>query len=213
MDSKKVTKIGQTMYEVVSRDEYFQNRDFYDPNYTALQYDGYIYPIRTSYGILDNVGVLPSNTVDLINTSGITEEYSSDNIIDMGNNRNMQDVLDKAEAVKSIENELVLTTDNVYKASYDDADSPALVALKMATEKKNCNPDLYAYRFGANYNNDIRHLKKNNKKKKISLDKLVTIADNLDMKVTLSIEDKSPNVPNPMGEKVTVILNGMEEGE
>ena len=39
------------------------------------------------------------------------------------------------------------------------------------------------------------------------------ISNALDMKCTLLIEDKSPDVPNPMKKTVTVVLNVEEEGD
>ena len=50
-------------------------------------------------------------------------------------------------------------------------------------------------------------------KDNISLFKILEISNALDMKCTLLIEDKSPDVPNPMKKTVTVVLNVGEEGD
>ena len=54
------------------------------------------------------------------------------------------------------------------------------------------------------YANDIRLLNKES----LSLAKLKTFAKNLDMKVSIVVEDKAPNVPNPIGDKIVIDIVG-----
>ena len=63
-------------------------------------------------------------------------------------------------------------------------------------------------------NEEIQEVIKKSKKdgnNKISLDKLVSIANNMDIKVTLTLEDKNKNIPNPMNDKIVVQLTSEEE--
>ena len=86
-----------------------------------------------------------------------------------------------------------------------------MVGLKEAVIAKNIDLDKYEQRFGVNYNNDKRLFNRNT----ITMSKLKTMFDVLDMKATLIIEDKSEEVPNPMGKKIIVDLttNNSAEGE
>lgn len=212
---RKIAKINGKMYDVIQPEEYTRNSDIYNSSHTALEYKNIgIFPIKNKIDIMNKeVGVYPTKDVNIMYTgTELPNEYSCDNIIDL-NSRNMKEVLDKNEAIKSLENEILTNAENVYVPKIKNTDSPALQSLKTAVGLKHCDLDSYAYRFGPNFNNDIRHLKNQGNKSKISLDKLVSIADNLDMQVKLTIQDKSPDVPNPMGEEITTILNGAIENE
>ena len=214
--NRKITKLNNKMYDVITPEEYAKSPDIYNSTFTALSYDelGVVLPIRNRLDIVNEVGVYPTREVNIINTQNINEDYSSNRVLDL-NSGNMREVLSKSEVIKSMESEILTSSDNVYCPKIREEDSPALKAIKNAAGMKSCDLDSYAYRFGSNYNNDIRHLKNlgegKGKKVKISLDKLVSIADKLDMSVQLVIEDKSPDVPNPMKDKVVVLLNGTEE--
>ena len=208
-------KLKKKMYDVVQPEEYMSNSDIYNSSHTALIYEGVgVFPIKSKLDIVNEIGVYPTKEINIINIGEgeLPEEYSCDNIIDL-NSKNMKEVLDKSEAIKSLENEILTNAENIYQPKIKNTDSPALQALKTSVGLKQCDLDSYAYRFGPNYNNDTRHLKNQSTKNKISLDKLVSIANNLDMQVILTIQDKSPDVPNPMGEQVTVILNGATDNE
>ena len=213
---KKIIKLKKKMYDVVSPEEYIQNSHIYDHPYTALEFKelDLVLPLKSKLDIINETGVYHTNVVNVLNTQTISDEYNSSNIVDL-NSRNMKEVIEKSEAIKSLETEILTNSENIYEAKIKDTDSSALKLIKSAASMKHCDLDSYQQRFGANYNNDIRHLKNQGtgSKKKISLDKLVSIADKLDMKVELSLEDKSPDVPNPMGEKISVILNSVVEDE
>ena len=77
-------------------------------------------------------------------------------------------------------------------------------ALKQAINLKNIDIDIYADRFLENFNNDKRLLKG----PAITSSKMKSICPKLDMKVTLTISDAHPNVPNPIGQDITVVICG-----
>lgn len=211
---KKIIKLNKKMYDVVTPQEYIQNSHIYNQSYTALAYPeiGRVLPVKSKLDIVNEVGVYSTNEINILNTQNISDDYSYSHVMDL-NSRNMKEVIEKSEAIKSLETEILTNSENIYEAKIKDTDSEALKLIKTAATMKHCDLDSYQQRFGPNYNNDIRHLKNQGQgsKKKISLDKLVSIADKLDIKVELSLEDKSPNVPNPMGEKISVVLNSVEE--
>ena len=54
----------------------------------------------------------------------------------------------------------------------------------------------------ANFNNDKRLIKKNS----ITFGKLRNICNALDIRATLTLEDKTGDIPNPMGTRIEVCL-------
>jgi hypothetical protein len=84
-----------------------------------------------------------------------------------------------------------------------------MIALKQAVNQKHIDINKYAYRFGDNFNNDRRLFEKPT----ITLSKLKTIAEALDMSCYIIIEDKDKDVPNPIGSQVKVRITNIEEGE
>ena len=82
-------------------------------------------------------------------------------------------------------------------------------ALKTAVLEKRIDLDKYEPRFGSNYNNDKRLFNKNT----ISLSMTKRLCEALDIKATLILEDKSPDVPNPIGRTIKVDLTGGIPGD
>ena len=160
---KKITKIEKKLYDVVSVEEYLDNSNLYSASTTAIENKelNYALPIRSKLDIMNETGMYPTIEVNIINTSNITEENNLDNVIDL-NSKSMTEVLRKTDAIRSLENEILLSSDNIYVAKIEETDSPALKALKEAIDKKQCDPDMYSQRFD-NYNNDIRLIKKSKK--------------------------------------------------
>lgn len=103
-------------------------------------------------------------------------------------------------------------SENIFAPSINEEDSPLLVALKTAVSAKKCDINAYAYRFGANFNNDRRNFdpkpKGDEKKPSITIDKFSLCAKNTDIRATIILEDMTPNVIKPMKSKVVVTLVG-----
>ena len=85
-----------------------------------------------------------------------------------------------------------------------DDDSAEMKALKNAVLDKQIDLDKYEPRFGSNYNNDKRLFNKST----ISLAMLKRVCDALDIEATLTLTDKSDDVPNPIGRTIEVKLTG-----
>ena len=100
--------------------------------------------------------------------------------------------------------QILTDADNIYIPIIGDEDGPEMVALKTAIGSKKCDINKYAFRFGPNFLNNKRLLKEKN----ITLNKLILMADNLDMEAELILRDKNHDVPNPMGQEVHAILTG-----
>ena len=80
-----------------------------------------------------------------------------------------------------------------------------MAALKEAINGKQIDLANYEYKFGTNYNNDMRLLSKPD----ITMNKLKSFLNKLDLKASIVIEDASDDVPNPLGRKiVSTIISG-----
>ena len=79
-----------------------------------------------------------------------------------------------------------------------------MIAFKQAIIDKHIDLDKYEQRFGVNYNNDKRLLKKDS----ITFGKLRDMCNALDIKATIEFRDANPNVPNPIGRVITAEITG-----
>ena len=206
-------KIGNRMYDVVPSLEYYQeNEEAYLRNYTAiLSTDGqYALPvIRVSEGKPGiRVGGLMSKEY-LPTTEEEKETYSIKNAINLSDSNNITELLEKQTAIREIEQEILTDPDgNIFVPKITNEDSAAIRALKEAVIAKKIDLDKYEPRFGSNYNNDKRILSKS----KISLPMLERVCNALDIKATLTLEDSSDDIPNPIGRVISVELtNGDDE--
>lgn len=200
----KKMRIGDRIYEVTSLEDYVQNKEAYIPQYTAImdQDTGLVLPVKNRYE--EGPGIVVGTGVSYVEEPETRDEYDSSQVIDFDNSRSIHDMMQKQEAVKSLERDILTSPDNIFSPKIFDDDSPEMKALKTAVIDKHIDLDKYEPRFGANYNNDKRLFNKNT----ISLAMLKRLSDALDIKVTLTLTDKSPDVPNPMNNTIQVELTG-----
>lgn len=196
-------EIQGKMFDVVSLDQYQRNKDAYIPNYTAIESkDGrYALPIR---GLNDQrPGIYVTNCIaqERIPEDNM-EDYSMEKAIDLSDSKSIGELLQKQEAVRDIEHEILTDVDNIFTPKIGPNDTPAIKGLKEAVIKKHIDLDKYEPRFGSNYNNDKRLLNKD----KISMQMLLRVCNALDIKATLTLEDQDPDIPNPIGEKIEIEL-------
>lgn len=202
--SLEKAKIGDAIYDVIGIDEFYRSPEAYG-SYTAIRGgDGYVYPIRTK---TDNrPGFYPTGGLDFFKPPAFSESntYSEQNIIDFKDATTLREVIQTQQRLMSAERSILTTIDNVFAPEIGENDTPEMKALKQAIIDKHIDLDKYEPRFGPNYNNDKRLLKKGN----ITFGKMRTIADALDMQITLTIEDADPNAPNPIGRVISTKLTG-----
>lgn len=206
-------KIGEIIYDVITIEEYYANPDLYG-SYTAIDgRDGFIYPIRnkTDY----RPGFYPTGGIDFFKPPVGSESimYNHQNIINFSEASNLREIIQAQQKLASAERSILTTIDNVFTPEIGENDTPEMQALKQAILDKHIDLDKYEPRFGPNYNNDKRLLKKPN----ITYGKFRDMCNALDIKATLTLEDAAPDVPNPIGRSITVELTGvpmsLEEGE
>lgn len=206
-------KIGAKMYDVVPLEEYQQNEGAYLKNYTAILSNNgrYALPIiRGQQG--DSIGIKIGDLMSreyLPSTEEDKELYSVDHAINLADSKSITELIENQTAIREIEQEILTNPDgNIFTPKITTEDSSAMRALKEAVIAKHINIDNYEYRFGSNYNNDKRLLSK----PKISLQMLERVCNALDIKATLTLEDSSDDIPNPIGRVISVELtNGDDE--
>lgn len=202
--SLEKAKINDAIYDVISIEEYYKNPSAYG-SYTAIDgRDGFIYPIRTK---TDNrPGFYPTGGLDFFKQpiGGEVNVYTQQNVINFKDATSLREIIQTQQKLESEERTILTTIDNVFAPEITNGDTPEMRALKQAVLDKHIDLDKYESRFGPNYNNDKRLLKKNS----ITFGKLRSIADALDIKVSMTIEDAAPDVPNPIGRAITVDLTG-----
>ena len=214
ISSYKKAKIEGRVTTVVDMKDALSNTAFQN-KFTSVQVNDVVLPVKTSYDPTSAGLYISSNSKIgriIYPSDEDKEEYSSKNIIDFSDVQNMKELIEKQEEVKNLESEVLSNSDNLFKPIPKENDSPEMKALKQAICAKNIDIDLYADRFGDNFNNDKRLLKGSS----ITMSKTKSICNKLDLKVTLTISDASPNVPNPMNDVITVDICGgynEEEGE
>lgn len=211
--SLEKAKIADAIYDVIGLDEYYSNPSAYN-SYTAIKgNDGYIYPIRSK---TDNrPGFYPTGMMDFfkIPIGSECSAYSQQNVINFNDATTLREVIQTQQKIMSEERSILTTIDNVFAPEILVNDTPEMKVLKQAIRDKHIDLDKYEPRFGPNYNNDKRLLKKNN----ITFGKLRSICDALDMKASIVIEDTSPDVPNPIGRTISADITSssatIEEGD
>ena len=204
MDYKKASVDGK-IRDVIDYSELPKiNTNNYDN--LAVLHNGVIYPERNP-----NVEVSPGlyvyewGTILHEPTEEQLPEYLAENkLIDFKAN-NIRELIEKSDRLKEAENTLLVCTDPEGITTYPigNNDSPEMVAVKSAINAKHIDIKKYQARWDT-YANDIRLLNKES----LSLAKLKTFAKNLDMKVSIVVEDKAPNVPNPIGDKIVIDIVG-----
>lgn len=208
----KKMKIGDKVYDVTTAEEYAKNEVLYDTAYTAIEHEGLALPIlnRSDYGS-NRPGAIPGTFVSFFQmpTEEARAEYSLAEAIDFGNTKNMRELIEKQNMVRDLEREILVNSDCVTVPRFDDNDSVEMIALKEAIIAKKCDLNSYASRFNGNFANDKRILNDNT----ITLPKLKKYADALDLKIVMTIEDRNPDVPNPMNKSITVELTGGGDDE
>ena len=197
-------KIGETIYDVISEEEYNSNRDFYRSGPVAINPgDGYLYPLRNNPNDM-RPGFIDEGHMQFYNHPRGQEcpIYSSRNIIDFSKASCIKDVIESQSKLANAEREILTTIDSLFVPPTSPDDTPEMSLMKQAITQKHIDIDKYEARFGSNFNNDKRLIKKNS----ITFGKLRNICNALDIRATLTLEDKAGDVPNPMGNRIDICL-------
>lgn len=205
----KKAKVDGKLCDVISLDELHNNLVLYQTGNIGIQisteYGDMVLPYKpTVQGYSSpslKPGVYPIGNVGerICLPEDDIKDYQPE-IIDFSSTKSIEDYIAKQGHLKNIEKEILTTQDNIFKPPIGENDTPEMRALKLAIAQKNIDIDKYASRFGENFPNDKRKMKDD----KISLLLLKRIGEALDMNIQIKISDVNPNVPNPMGNPITI---------
>lgn len=211
----KKIKMGKTIRDVISHDEYIRRvnlnpqlmNDLADD--TAIEMDGHVYPINRQYSP-NVVGMWDGGQVMLYSSpeEHIHEpDYDARNIIDFENVSSLSESIEKQAELEKAERSILISPDNIFAPVIKDTDTPEMKLLKEAITRKRIDIDAYKPRFGSDFNNDKRLFEQPS----ITIFKLKKMCDNFDMKCSIVIEDKK-NAPNPIGERLVAYITS-DDGE
>jgi len=198
----KKVNIEDKMYSVCTMEQYTENPDLYTPKFTAIQVGDRVLPIRnrsTESG--PGIYYQPGAMVAIVNKPDNEAEYSADKIIDFDNAKCIDEIFQKRQLIRDIQDEIMTTSENVLQLKIGEKDTPEMKALKNALNLKRIDPKQYEDRFDQ-FQNDMRLIKGNS----ITLGKLISISNAFDLSVDLTIRDKDENVPNPMHQEFNIDL-------
>ncbi len=198
--------IDGKIIDVVSESEYQRNPGIYKPGEVGIEMNGYVLPVRATKYDYDTVGYYPGqvfNRMTMPHTEDEIQNYSSEHVANFQNVNTLRELVEEQNKINTEQIMYLTTSDNIFAPQIDPInDTPLMAGFKQAVIDKQIDINKYSSRFGNDFNNDRRKFNLN----RISLDKFVSIGGKLDMKATLIIEDKNPNVPNPIGHKIVVDL-------
>lgn len=198
--------------DIVTPTEYKQ-QNIYGAGEAAIHANGSILPVRGKYNP-NVVGYYPSEDESALfgdkyvfpTSEEDKENYNDSHIANFNNVSNIQELMIQQSKINDDQIRYLSDSDNIFKPVIDPVkDTPIMVGLKQAVIDKSIDINKYASRFSKTaFNNDKRLFNKED----ISLKKFLDLTDKLDMKSTLIIEDRNPNVPNPIGHKIVINLGG-----
>lgn len=200
---KKIEIDGKLYNNVVDINEYTDHPDLYNPKFTAIERPGEcVLPIRnrttdTGPGIYYQPGAM----VAMVEKPDNMAEYSPDKIIDFNSSKSIGEVFEKQQIIRDIQDEIMTTSDNVLCLKIGDKNTPEMRALKTAINLKRIDTKQYEDRFDQ-FQNDMRLLKGDS----ITLGKLISISNALDISVDITLRDRDENTPNPMNQTIVIDL-------
>lgn len=199
----KKIEIDGRLYSITNMDDYTDHPDLYIPKFTAIERPNEcVLPIKnrtTDTGI--GIYYQPGAMVALVEKPENTADYDPGKIIDFTNPKSIGEVFEKQQIIRDIQDEIMTTSDNILCLKIGEKDTPEMKAFKTAINLKRIDTKQYEDRFDQ-FQNDMRLLKGNS----ITLGKLVSISNALDISVDLTLRDRDANTPNPMNQSITLDL-------
>jgi hypothetical protein len=208
---KRAVSNGQ-VYEVLTEEEYFSDASKYvgrNDIGILLKHNGddVVIPLRNE----DNASPVspgvyhgPNSPIAFTKMpeETVMHKYIPDKIVSINNLSNVQDIIKTSEEIRKLDEPFITTPDEITKIPIRPEDQPEMVCLKSAINAKNIDIDKYANRFSSNYPNDKRQLRNTS----VTLNIIKRFCANMDMEAILTLKDKAPDVPNPIGKEISVSL-------
>lgn len=210
----KKMRINDTLYNVCTPAEYNKNPENHTIKFTAVECGDNVLPLNSR--ITDKatgVYFFPkedgrSGMVGYVNKpeEGTEEIYSKSHMIDYSKAKDIEEVMANNNLIRDIQNDIIMTSENILSLPITQKDTPHMKALKEAINAKGIDKKSYESRF-EQYQNNMRLLKGND----ITLKKLIEVSNAFDINVEITLSDKS-GINNPIGRSVTASLTEEDGG-
>lgn len=198
----KKAELDGKLYTVCDMDDFTDHQDLYNPRFTAIERQNTVLPVHTKVGETGpGIYYQQGAMVAMVEKPSNTAEYSTDKIVDFSNPQSIGELIDKQNLIKNIQDEIMTTAENVLCLKIGEKCTPEMRALKTAINSKRIDPKMYEDRFDQ-FQNDMRLLKGDS----ITLAKLVSISQALDISCDLTLRDRDENTPNPMNQVIKLDL-------
>ena len=209
----KVGVINGTLYNIYDYEEYANLPDqlkknsgiFEDHNGTKI-----ILPYKGN-SIGEQPGIYNAGCVDfcVYPDEESLPQYIPRKVVELNNNDSMKSILEKNESISKLDEPWITSPDSITQFGISEEDQPEMICLKRALNCKQMDFDKYSNRFGDNFPNDKRQLKNNS----VTLNIIKRFCDKCDMEAILTLRDKNPSVPNPMGQEISMSLTDSYSSE
>lgn len=196
------------MYSLVSYDEYAQQKAYRSSTLAITEEvngEQIILPYRGKMsGQPTTPGIYEAGCIDfcVYPDASNMSQYKPNEIIEMSNKTAIKTILEREKTMARLDEPWITSPDNITKFPINENDQPEMVGLKTALNEKEIDFDKYAPRFGDNFPNDKRQLKNTS----VTLNIIKRFCEKCDMEAVLTLRDKNPDVPNPIGREITVSL-------
>lgn len=197
--------INNKQYELLTIQEAFMPT--VDSRRSCVEVGTKFYPIYygTAYGGCPHGFYLVNSVMYTLKTNDPNDDYeiSKYPIIDFNNIESMAEMYERNNQLNMIMKEALIPDkeDPIYYHEIQNTESNLMKALQMFLNSKQIMPIRYSDRFN-NYPNTIRILNKD----RVSIDKFMEFITNMDAKATITIENKSPDVANPIPSPIVMEL-------
>lgn len=202
------------MYDLMNYEDFAKQSEYLSKT-AVIEFigeDKVVLPFRGKYnGTSSLPGVYNAGIIDfvILPDEKNKSDYTPTKIVELSNQNSMKDILERKDTISRLDEPWITSPDNITQFAISDDDRAEMKCLKMALNKKQIDIDKYSSRFGDNFPNDKRQMKNNG----ATLNIIKRFCENMDMEALLTLRDKNPNVPNPMGTEITVSLTEDYFGE
>lgn len=134
-------------------------------------------------------------------------EYFIDNntMLDVTNVKQMTELIQLNTKYRQYENDIITTKDNVTVLKILPSNTPEMAAFKEAINLKRVDIDKYKFKLPATWANDKRFILNSDT---ITFSKLKSLLNAFGLTATLTIDNVSPDVANPIPHPITVNITG-----
>ena len=126
-------------------------------------------------------------------------------MLDFSNVKQMQELIELDSKYRQYENDVITTKDNITVLKIAPTNTKEMAGFKTAINNKCVDIDKYKFKLPDTWANDKRFIFNSDT---ITFPKLKSLAEAFGFKITLIIDNISPDVANPIPHPITVVIVG-----